>query len=142
MVIWRKIVIDDGNVASVARAVGAVVISPALQRGVSAPTIYPESRRDGAKSSHNACSNEINHLQPLRRFARIRQSHRHFADHFMHSATLKLSTSVRAGRAEMRENVQPTTEHSENIIPYSLFPIPYSLFHPPYPPYFCETVKL
>jgi hypothetical protein len=35
----------------VARAVGAVVVSPALQRGVSVPTkTEPESRRDGAFS--------------------------------------------------------------------------------------------
>jgi len=47
------------------RAVGAMVISPAFQRGVSAHNIQPESRRDGAKSAQDGNLNEINHLQPL-----------------------------------------------------------------------------
>ncbi len=44
-----------------------MVISPAFQRGVSASTIQPESRRDGAKSAQNMNFDEINHLQSLRR---------------------------------------------------------------------------
>ena len=38
------------------RAVGATVVSPALQRGVTAPINSPESRRDGAPLAHGTRS--------------------------------------------------------------------------------------
>ena len=40
----------DTNVRHKFRAGGAVVISPALQRGVGKTNNYPESRRDGAQT--------------------------------------------------------------------------------------------
>ena len=55
----RFVEIWPGSQTVFARAVGAMIISPALQRWVSARNIQPESRRDGTKSAQNTSFAEM-----------------------------------------------------------------------------------
>ena len=86
----------------IARAVGARLISPAFQRGVSAPIIHPESRRDAAKADETASAYGINRLQSVRILVSFRA--KLFADYFStlpHNNLQEQTYSPRQGRHEL-----------------------------------------
>jgi hypothetical protein len=150
------------------RAVGAVVISPALQRGVRSPkpTIHPESRRDGAHAprphrfceknrktqsggdSHNSQTPAAAFAGPtipapgngrcLGPFPSRGGICAGFADNY-----LPLEHNVKRSERKATANNGRTAENksSGDGRPLALGPVRNPSRHP-HPPIYCETVKL